>query len=404
MTDQAVQPWNILGPDATAAEAAPLADDTWDLPGGFASVYYANSDNHGLTRPVIFSDGFNEGPSNPDEMYAHMESGEGNFALVSALKERGSDLIMLGYDERSASILEDAETAIACIRKAADEAPEGAELAVGGFSMGGIITRYALAKMERDGQPHRTSVYFSWDSPHNGAWIPISLQALAHFIKDEDGVTELSDYVNSPAARQLLWRHIETVTGTPAEDPTRTTFLSALSDVGNWPSEPLLLGLANGSGYGTGLGISPGVKTLEVNGLLHPYRTTTLYAQAAGDNKLVANLKRQLSGNPAVEVKTSGLPELDSAPGGTLESFGIAAKSLRKFGAVKCDHEWVDFVPTVSAVAIRELDRQEDLYAPIPASPSTESKLNEFKVSSENTEHSLVTPELAEWLLERLPK
>ncbi|MFP3968524.1 hypothetical protein SMC26_39935 [Actinomadura fulvescens] len=403
MTDQTVRAWNILGEDLAPSQAAPAPDQRWDFDGGFALVYLANS-RFGLAKPVIFADGFNSGPSNPDAMWEHLERRE--YAMATALRERGSDLIMLGYTERSAAIQDNANVAIACISRAIADRRGNEPLVAGGFSMGGLVTRYALAKMEQRRQDHQTAVYFSWDSPHRGAWIPISLQAMAHYLKDQDGVTEMSDYINSPAARELLRWHIDTVTADTDPDPLRAVFLEELERYGSWPQRPLKLGLANGSGQGNGLQINAGAEMLKATGLLHPYRTTTLYAQARGDDKLVAHLKRQRITNPppAVERHTSGLPEADAAPGGTLRSFGIARDNLAALGAVECPHEWVSFVPTVSAVAIRDIDQQQDLYANVATLPPDESDLDEFKCASDNQEHSLVTPELADWLLARLPK
>ena len=40
--------------------------------------------------------------------------------------------------------------------------------------MGGLVTRYALAKLETENVEHQVGTYFSYDSPHQGAWIPIS--------------------------------------------------------------------------------------------------------------------------------------------------------------------------------------------------------------------------------------
>ncbi|WP_153532728.1 esterase/lipase family protein [Actinomadura macrotermitis] len=404
MTEQTVQPWSILGTDPAPAQAAPDPDAYWEFDGGFALVYYANS-KFGLNRPVIFADGFNAGRSKPDAMWAHMET-EGDYALVSALRESGRDVVMLGYEERSARIQDNAEVAAQCIMRAAQERRGDTPLAVGGFSMGGLVTRYALCKLETTRMNHQTGVYFSWDSPHRAAWIPISLQALAHYLKDEDGITEMSDHVNSPAACQLLWRHIETVDAVPTQHQQRTDFLRDLDRFGTWPTIPVKLGLANGSGTGTGLDVPVGSEMLKVTGGLHPYRTTTLYAQRSGAQELVARLKRQriVNPQPAVEKRTDGLPELDAAPGGTLRSFGIARDQLAAGGAVECDHEWVDFVPSVSAVAIRDLDEQEDVYADIGSLDPASSDLDEFVCSSTNEEHSRITAELGEWLLDRLPK
>src|SRR5216683_2117323 len=371
-TDAEVQPWNILAPPVTTLPHAPDPDETWRLRGGSAWVYYAPG-HESVVKPVIFSDGFNSGPSDRDMIWDGMEREA--FPFISRLHERGSDLIILGYDERSASILKNAEVAIECIRRAAGAPHREADLAVGGFSMGGLITRYALAKMEEEQPPgHHTAVYFSYDSPHRGAWIPISLQALAHYLRRV--APGMSGQINSPAARELLWRHIAEVDEEPEQDPMRTEFLAELDRVGGWPSGPVKLGVANGSGRGIGPDIPPGEKALECTGALHPYKTTTLYTQASGNDKLVARLKGFLAAEPTL-VHTS-LPELDGAPGGMLESFGIACDELAKYGATSSAHRWVGFVPSVSAVAIRDLDTQDDLYADISALPPEDSELDEF--------------------------
>ncbi|WP_043603512.1 hypothetical protein [Candidatus Protofrankia datiscae] len=67
-------------------------------------------------------------------------------------------------------------------------------------------------------------------------------------------------------------------------------------------------------------------------------------------------------------------------------------------------HPTVCFVPSVSAVAIRDIDRQDDLYANInQLSPEEESELDEFVCSATNTGHTAITQELSTWLLDRLP-
>lgn len=195
--------------DAQRPSSLPLPPSTvWDLPGGTAWVYYGEG-NTGLVRPVIFADGFSMGPSELEFSWEIMEFGD--YALISELRRRGHDVILLGYQERSASILDNSRTARAAILRAIEERQGDTPLAVGGFSMGGLVTRHALAKLETEGVDHQTALYFSYDSPHRGAWIPIALQAFAHYIKDLD--SRFSDQINSPAAQQLLWRHIEG--GTP---------------------------------------------------------------------------------------------------------------------------------------------------------------------------------------------
>jgi hypothetical protein len=73
---------------------------------------------------------------------------------------------------------------------------------------------------------------------------------------------------------------------------------------------------------------------------------------------------------PAYNFYTDNLPKADSAPGGTLDSFGIAAENLRQLGyQVQCDYPTINFVPSVSAVAIRDIGTDDDLYLDIDREP-----------------------------------
>ncbi|MFJ8842560.1 esterase/lipase family protein [Streptomyces cyaneofuscatus] len=397
--EQAIGAFTLAGsPQATAAgeATAPPADEEWGLPGGFARVYYADG-HQGIQRPVLLADGFNHGRSDLDALYLGLEE---NFPLIGSLKQRGHDVVLLGYDDRGASILENAKTATAAIQHTIASRLGDAPLTVGGFSMGGIVTRYALAKMEYEGIDHQTALYFSYDSPHRGAVIPIGLQAFSHFIPVAN---DFARQMNSSAARQMLWRHYNSEDGTVGVDPERGKFLAALREVGGWPQRPRTIAVANGRGDGQGPQVPPGQTALASTGD-RVYPGTTLLTQAEGHEVVVAELKRLF---PKAEktITTSGFPALDGAPGGTLGSYRILASTLEKFGAtVDLRHPDVCFVPTVSAVAIRDLDRPEDLYANVDGLSPEDGEVDEFLCSSETTGHAAITEELCTWLLDRLPQ
>ncbi|MFE2929219.1 esterase/lipase family protein [Streptomyces sp. NPDC059278] len=386
--------------DAERPSSLPLQpSEVWDLPGGTAWVYYGEG-NTALVRPVIFADGFNTGPSELEFSWQIMEFGD--YALISELRRRGHDVVLLGFDERSASILDNSRTAQTAIMRAIAERRGDTPLAVGGFSMGGLVTRHALAKLEQKRMDHQTAVYFSYDSPHRGAWIPIALQAFAHYIKDLD--SRFSDQINSPAARQLLWRHIEKWDSTPDQSDERGAFLAEMQAVGEWPRRPRLIGVANGRGDGEGTDVRAGELALEGKGL--SVVGTKLYTQAPGPDELVAKLRVvTLKTN---EVRTNGLPSIDGAPGGSLEGFGILADGLNALNAIlgfKTDVRIRShcFVPSVSAVDVADPDTDENLYQDISSLPEGASGLDEFKFASRNEGHTLVTEELCTWLLDRLP-
>jgi len=412
-----------------------MPDETWDFDGGKAWVFRVPG-NETLTKPVIIADGFSGGESKLDQWDALWEQA-GIITRVhpwgTQLHELGRDVIVLGYDSRCASILSNAEVAIKCIRRAIDERTGDTPLVVGGLSMGGLVTRYALAKMEKDekengGPDHETAVYFSYDSPHRGAWIPISLQVFAHFLKalgDQIGNEELGDLsnlINSPAARELLWKHTATHTGLdgvgkpfPA-DAARTDFVDALEALGSFPTKPeKLLGVANGRGDGEGLvgelgdPLEPGVKNLDwpiTPGTLIPPKAASpgaaLYTQASSTDEaphpLVAELHRAASLG-TITVKTSGIPALDGAPGGTLNSFALAAGALKANGFnASVVYGDVCFVPVASAV---DLADPSNPFAPVNGMDAAASGLTEFKVASQNEGHTLITKELCDWLTER---
>ncbi|MYR36526.1 hypothetical protein GTX14_05940 [Streptomyces sp. SID4944] len=397
--EQSIGAFALAGSPAVAAvggATVPAADEEWDLPGGFARVYYGGG-HHGITRPVVMADGFNLGRSDLDALYLGLEA---DFPLIGSLRQRGHDVILIGYDERSASILDNARTVTDAIMRTIASQLGAAPLTVGGFSMGGLVTRYALARLEYQRIDHRTQLYFSYDSPHRGAVVPVGLQAFAHFIPVPN---DFAKQMNSTAARQMLWRHYNSQDGSVGVDPEREKFLAALRDVGGWPRIPRLLAVANGRGDGQGPDVPPGQTALASTGD-RVYPGTKLLTQAEGHDVVVAELKRLF---PKAEktIRTSGFPALDGAPGGTLGSYRILAAALEKAGAtVDLRHPDVCFVPTVSAVSIRDLDRPEDLYANVDELAPDDSNLDDFLCSSTTTGHTAITEELGTWLLDRLPR
>lgn len=402
--EQIIEAWRsaahiTLAPGPTeVSEAAPEPDQEWTLPGGVAWVYLADP-QQGLTKPVILADGFSTGPSDLDFLYEGLDRGE--YALISELRARGRDVIILGFDERSASILDNAVAARSAILEAIARRNGEHPLTVGGFSMGGLVTQYALAKMEHESVDHQTELYISYDSPHRGAWIPIGLQSFAHYIRRLNAA--FSNQMNSPAARQLLWQHIAEWDDTPETDKERVEFLAELERVGGWPRRPRKIGVANGVRTGVSNGIAPGQRAFRGKGLA--ITGTHLYTQPAGEEKLVAQLRVVTLRKP--QIHTSGLPEIDGAPGGTLEGFGILADELNKIPAIiglgsEAEIREHCFVPSVSAVALRDIDTHEKLHDAFPEQ-SEDTELDEYLCATHNEGHTLITAELCGWLLDRLP-
>lgn len=384
-----------LGSEPTIPVPVHQRDTEWELPNGFAWIYYGEGRSE-ITNPILMADGFNNGRSDLQWLAQGLD---GNYKFLTNLRQQGRTVILIGFNNRTASILDNAKTVRAAIEQTIAARPGREPLTVGGFSMGGLITRFALTQMEREDRDHETALYFSYDTPHRGAVIPIALQAFAHFIPTAN---EFADQMNSTAARQMLWRHYNSETGAIEIDPERAKLLMQLRDIGTWPQRPMKIGVANGTGDGKGVAVPPGKLALKSTGLIG-FPGSVFNTQAQGEKVLVADLKRLLP-PAAKKVTTDGLPELDGAPGGTLDSYQIVADALvEKGGKVDLKYPTVCFVPTVSAVAIRDLDKQADLYAKVDDLDPQESELDEFMCSSTTTPHTAITEELCTWIMDRLP-
>ncbi|MFF8838659.1 esterase/lipase family protein [Streptomyces sp. NPDC015130] len=416
MSAPVVDIWGPISPEPrVATPTAPDPHDEWPLNGGTAWVYYSPLNRRQLVRPVILSDGFSNGTSELDTLWHGLEE-NGDYRFISELHATGRDVIILGYNDRTAPIKDNAETAIDCIRRALAERVGRAKLVVGGFSMGGLVTRYALAKMEQDPSlpDHETAVHLSYDSPHQGAWLPVSLQAFVHFAADNfsddpvvgDSLRLFSGLLNSPAAKQMARWYIAKADDTPAPAAERVAFLRELEELGGWPRNLRRIGVANGVDTGNGNGIQPDATAVRGNGLT--LTDTWLKTQAQGD-QVVARLQKK-DGEP-FPVHTSGLPEIDGAPGGLFTlplpdgtdpgSFGLIGLLMLGLRNV-VDKDRIPtscFIPSISAVAAGEIADQQALYKPITPDAS---ELDAFVCASRNEPHTTMTEELGAWIVNEI--
>jgi hypothetical protein len=76
-----------------------------------------------------------------------------------------------------------------------------------GISMGGLVARIALRKMELDGVDHQTWKYISVDSPHKGANVPAGLQAAVRHIQNTNlqiFTINVLDYESFEETREVI--------------------------------------------------------------------------------------------------------------------------------------------------------------------------------------------------------
>lgn len=219
--------------------------------------YHTNNNNtqKKLLKPVIIVDGFDPGDKrkilacdyvnyNPDRdhsiqdmmMYPYKENGVTKYRdLIQELRDKGYDVTIVNQPTYCVSTVAPYNV-VSCGSVNSREVNGGADfiernalalatliknlnsqlklngssekLAIVGPSMGGQISRYALANLEKQGIDHNTRLWISVDSPHLGANIPLGDQALIHLLKVEgnslDAGEMYDNLLGAPAARQQL--------------------------------------------------------------------------------------------------------------------------------------------------------------------------------------------------------
>lgn len=219
-------------------------------------VFYRNGHNGKLMKPIIILDGIDFGDqrkiqqsdyANPTDtiknlrsIYNMMEYTSNNIVenYVEDLRAKGYDVIIVNFpsdriknprfaqfplyeynmlplqyrfiDGGADYIERNALTFVTMLKRIDQELRNNGsnqKTIVFGPSMGGQVSRYALAWMEKNNIPHNVSLWVSMDSPHHGANIPIGLQSALYLVK-EAGEAAGADFYNfslkSPAAQQML--------------------------------------------------------------------------------------------------------------------------------------------------------------------------------------------------------
>ncbi len=175
-----------------------------------------------LDRPVFILEGFDpSGSYGADDLfnsfYRVPNGVTPNRDFLRSLYAQGCDLIFVNWNNNHAAIEANAlllETLIDYTNSRCDNLRMPGTVI--GVSMGGLIARFALRSMENKGKQHRVGNYFSYDSPHQGAFIPIGLQFIMetalndfesiHFIADlfSPSVSNTFAAARAVAAAQMM--------------------------------------------------------------------------------------------------------------------------------------------------------------------------------------------------------
>ena len=377
--------------------AAPAPDETWGLRGangnaGTAYVYRAQ-DQSQLTHPLIVAEGFPGGY--PCDYLYEMVNQHG---MLEELRAAGYGVILLGFANGMDLIQNNAPVLEACIRQAMQRTPH--PLVVAGVSMGGLVTRYALANMEARGVPHNTRCFVTIDTPHRGAYTNLCDQWFAHyFAKSHPLAATLAMVLDSPANQQFVmtWVH----GGTAEASPLRQQYLQALEKIGGYPKQPRKLAISSGSAGGK-RSLAPLELALDWSGSEFAFaRLWTPPEDGATAHVIAEGYSLLADGSVPATFSVASDVSWEGTPGGqniyNYDSATIAASI--GYGSVRDPIPRTCSVPTVSA-----LDLSISPFVPVPPPGSGASPFDDYICCEYNQLHVQFTPTVKRWLIDQLER
>ncbi len=213
-----------------------------------------------IKKPIIIIEGYDilDGESCTN-IYNHYINNPDNNFLGTSLKANGYDIITYNISQPTAALQPNAIVFAHFIDFINKNKTGNEELIIMGISMGGLLTRYALTYMEQNNMQHQTKLFLSFDSPQQGAYVPLSMQAL---LTDPNNITLgvfagsgellwLMSCLNSTGTQQMLTHDIRSVSNGYAHPNQKyTDFFNELTSMNTWGGYPVnckRVGISNGS-------------------------------------------------------------------------------------------------------------------------------------------------------------
>ena len=399
------------------------------------AYYFYNSNDTLIEKPIIITDGFDPGDSrNGIDLYELMYYGPANSRknLAVELNNKGYDVIFLNFPgqygadfiERNAIAVEKYLTNVLNVIKI----PTADKTIVIGPSMGGLVTRYALAELEKIDIDSKVSLYVSFDSPHQGANIPIGGQNFLKFFGDianNAAALEAIAKLSTPAAKQMLLHHYENRVEIIRPNLWRDKYINNVSNNGvissnGYPLNLRKISLINGSQTVVEQGLDNLLFKLRFVGIADVYKSpqyvtrskvSTLFLGYLGDNNSNVLEYGNRYARAAVPNGNTIMPingSLDNSPGGKYDL--VAQICLNKDGSIKKGYTMFfpeqSFIPSVSALDIK-FDNGYILNVKYNIKSKNiicndQTPFNAYFAPTHNEAHVAISPESANWLFREI--
>lgn len=407
---------------------------------GSYKIWYGCNNNGTLKKPLIFVEGFD--PLNVNRLDdSTLYNIANQDSLIEKLNSKGYDVIMLDFASGGAKIQANAMVLRELINIINQQKTEPNELVIVGASMGGLVARYALAYMEHNNENHQTRLYVSFDTPHQGAYFPLSSQYLIkqldeiHFYLWLLGIPLWYDIqvqrykIDCDAAKQMLVYHYSATDNNKAyPHQLRLDFqneLNSLTTTG-YPQQCRKIAISEGSGNGT---IQDGHEIekpyIDINTLVNQYKIT-LKMDPLPNNELDTILKLNIniiyknsitkfSSLDNINIVVDNTKPYDSAPGGNYSIIKPLIDGLNSALGLGLNYEGKEcFVPTMSALDINSsniltYDIRSNITNHNDAAEIIDHNITTFDAiyaEGKNNQHinDGITEKMATWLISQIDK
>jgi hypothetical protein len=440
--------YSIGANNARAKNVGTLIPDSFALAVNGKTHYYGvwwgcENTSKCMKKPVIIVEGYD--PANTRFLYIANPSTKSN-SLYNVANEQGMadnfrnynyDVVILNFNTGLDALEDQAEVVKALIRELKTKIAacgSNQEFTFIGPSSGGIITRYALADMEGNGEDHNTKMFFSFDSPHKGANVPLGLQHLVTFMANTIPITwvahknikAMKGAFNATPTKELLIYHDGQTSNQKAKpDPKSTSFFNTLNNLNGgvgYPTKCRNIAVSDGDGSGSGYGFNPGDKLYAINKFYG-------YVNIITDGWAIPNQTKQkvFSGiatvglHPPIPTNISvfrvkNTEPYDNAPGGQGDFIELAVNGIGGHHSdCKVSPCRQDFIPLISALDLQNTTNLNyDVKANITGSDgiaykgidytSAVTKFDAIYVSSANEPHVIngVTTGIAHFIKDEI--
>jgi hypothetical protein len=394
---------SLYSPDHTDIELTSDIAYNHTLASGTAYVYKSPL-NEQVKHPIIILEGFDT--SNElfaDELYALVNQQN----LADNLLSKGYDLILVNFTDATTYIQANALLTVKLITYVNQYVKAGNNPSVIiGASMGGLVAKYALSYMEKHQLPHQAALFVSFDTPHQGANIPLGDQYWIDFFSSQNttAAQKLSQ-INSIAAQQMLVYHQLSF---PYPNLLRQKLVQELDSLA-YPQHCRNIAISNGNAAGYGQPYNPGDPLVS-------WRYRNFWVDIDGNTWAVPQgetlttitdclLDKFGPSYASLQVSVSGTNSYDNAPGGTRATNLQIADTQVKQGDIKSANPNHCFIPTTSSLDINT----EDLFhnigqdtAILCKTPFQAIYYPGSTASDFNQEHVSITTESVNWIMQEL--